>query len=313
MLCLFRSRISDAGRLSSNVFRAHTRPSINSNITSPRGYATSKLPSASKIPPRPPRPSAAQPPRIPIKNLDVNTNWKRTQLAENLFKQGDRILYQSVRRTTFFRVNSWLLGAGAALGIATIWANGFLDPKTFQKTGNRFAKYLPIAYTIVGVFLGSLLGIAWTRTRFHVHSIALVQHSAKVLLQIHYRSAFPFVKRSFVVEPYNLSTSAGFPNATKIPQRLLPRAPSESSPSEFTAGVIRETFKTISRSFFHLTDAFAAYFLRRGMYDIEIEQEVKGVNKTEKYIMDATGMYLMERDVPVLWDIVVVNDPNGRY
>lgn len=99
-----------------------------------------------------------------------------------------------------------------------------------------------------------------------------------------------------------------------MPQRLIPRAPSESSPSAFTAGVIRETFKTISRSFFHIFDAFGAYFLRRGMYDIEIEQEIEGKKKTEKYTMDVAGMYLMDREeVPALWDIVVVNDPYGRY
>lgn len=314
MLCLFRSRISDAARLSSNTLRAHVRPSVNSNIISLRGYATAKPPSAPKISPRPPRPSAIKPPRIQVKNTDVNTDWKRAQLAEKLYKDGERILYQSGRRTSFFRVNSWLLGGAAAFGIATFYGGGLTYPKTHQETGNKYASYVAASYTVSCAVFGAVLAIAWNRTRFHVHSIALVQHSAKVLLQITHRSAFPFVKRSFVVEPYHLSTSAAFPNATKLPQRLFPEDPSESSPSAFTAGVIRETLKTISRSFFYIWDAFAAYFLRRGMYDIEVEREIKGQKKTEKYIMDAAGMYLMDReDVPALWDIVVVNDPYGRY
>lgn len=116
------------------------------------------------------------------------------------------------------------------------------------------------------------------------------------------------MKKSFIVLPEQFTISDPFAAAVQLPQSLFPSAPNESAgPAAFTAGVLRETFKSISKSIFRVFEYFHNYFTGSGLYKIEIMGEE---NKKKTYNMDAGANYLLnQRDIPALWDVVETKDP----
>lgn len=143
----------------------------------------------------------------------------------------------------------------------------------------------------------------------HIHSIDLVQKSSSVFMQVTVRSGFPFVKRRLIIQPQDMVVDSRFITAYGLPAILVPAAPSESSPSAFTAGVLRETLKSFSKFFYSIFDAARVFFSEEGIIKIDIMQEKKGEKRTNKYFLDAAGLFLQEKDKIILWDLVDTKDP----
>lgn len=312
LLTLLRSSTRCTGGLSSNVLRAPFRYSSTSIAFSSRGYATSRPPP--KNPRR--RDHVAKPPspvrsagRPPIAVSD-NSPARRIQYAERIFTAGDRTLYRSTSRTTFFRVFAWSLSTIAAAGLIYHWQSGLLDINTFKDLKHEYPVVVHGAFILTSVFLGAALGWTVMRSWNHVHSIDLVQKAGSTLLQVTVRSGIPFVKRRVTIPPQRMVVDARFVAAYGLPAMLVPAAPSESSPSAFTAGVLRETMKAFSRFFYSIFDGARIFFSSEGIITVEIKDESRP-DRSTKYFIDASALYLQEQDKIVLWDIIDTKDPYG--
>lgn len=311
MLC---GRILNAVPLSSGFLRIHAQHSTKSNIPLFRRYATRPSRSGNKT--RPPQPRPPPQSNVPPSHQTItrprppnsgDARLNKIETANRLLKSGDKILYKSGRRTTVFRVNSWAIAFSAALGIATSWSAGLLNLKTFQQSEHQYPILIVLGESAAGLFLGGILGIALKRSWKHIHTIRLIQQSGKNCLQVTYRSGIPFIKRSFIIQPHDFTVNDPFGAVAHLPDSLIPSAPRETSPSVFVAGVIRETLRSISRSFYYVFDYFRAYLRSQGLYKVDIVEGKKGIRRFD---MDASAEYLLnEKNDPVLWDIVEIRDP----
>lgn len=243
--------------------------------------------------------------------MNENSIARKIQYAERLYNAGDRILYQSTSNTTFFRAFAYSLTTLAALGITSLWAAGFLQLDTFRDLGHESPVLVYTAFTITGFFLSAAASWALVKTWGHVHKIDLVQQSGSIFLQVTVRSGIPFAKRRLVIAPQKMVVDYRFVAPYGLPSSLIPVAPSETSPSAFTAGVLRETMKSFSRFFYSIFEAARVFFSQEGIITVETTEEKKGKKRTEKYYLDASAPFLLENEKPVLWEIINTKDPSG--
>lgn len=307
---ILRSSVRSTGKSPSAILKQPFRCPSTLDTLPLRGYATARPPPKAPLrrpPPSKPPPYAQTAARPPSSAGLKSTTWK-THNAERLFNLGDRTLYQSSKRTTFFRVFAFSLTGVSALGITYFFSSGLLDLKTYEEMGHDHPIAVPIAFAVVSLFLGAAAAWSLLRTWNHIHSIKLVKQSGNVLLQVNVRSGIPFLKRSLIIPPQQILVDSNFIATYNMPSLLVPRAPSETSPSAFTAGIIRETMKNISRFFYAIFDGARIFFSQEGVLTVEIQQEKKGVESTERYFMDAGALYLQEHDKIVLWDLVDTKD-----
>lgn len=231
-------------------------------------------------------------------------------MAEKLFNSGDKILYQSTRRTTNFRVNAWMLSSLALLGLGYFYSNRLLDINYYREIGHDHPILVCVAFSTTSFFLAAAATWTFKKSLNHVDSIELVQKSSAVFLQVTYRRFIPFLKKSFIIRPSDMVVDGRYVVMMSIPEFLHPNPPSETSPSAFTYGVIRETLKSVSRFFYQIFDSARAFFSQEGIISADMKEVKDGKEKTTEYYMDAGGLYLQQNGKIALWDLVELNEPN---
>lgn len=313
MLCTSRGNLFRAGRILSGARTIQTRFPTTPSFISLRSYAATRPPASVKGAPRP-SPNIAQPRRTPPRpntyGIDEIRRLRKIDLAEQLYKSGDKLLYQSTNRTTRFRLTSWGLSFLCGAGIFYFWQNNLLDLEYFKAIGHDHPNLVLFAFATTSIFLGAALGWAFKKSMNNVDRLDLVQKSGAVFVQITVRRPVPFLKRSFVVRPQDVVVDDRVVAMMSIPESLLASAPSESSPSAFTWGVIRESLRSVSRFFYNIFDSARVFFSQEGIISIDVSTQKGDKTKVERYFMDAGGLYFHHEEKKIaLWELVEARDP----
>lgn len=318
---LLRRTALTTERLSCGTIRTQLRTPTTSNVLLPRGYATGKPAPPLKKPPPPPLSkalgAARSSRRVPPPSVTSSEfiAQRRNGIIEKLFNSGDRTLFRSTGRTTRFRVTAWTLTLLAALGITNFWLSGFFDVGTFRETQHDNPGLVYGAFIIASLFLGAVAGWTLKKSWNHIDSIDLIQKSGNIMMQVTVRSGVPYMKKRMIVKPQHILVDPRVIEVTRMPQMFIPQAPSERSPSAFTAGVLRETVRSFSRFFYQVFDAARFFFSEEGFIKLDIKEERKGKLRTESYYLDNGGEFLFDNKderVVFLWDLVDMKQPYGR-
>jgi len=294
----------------SSLFRAcksqpiRTRPFFTSSFSSStRRYATAPLPR--RLASNPPPVSGTLKSRTTSSNLNDIRKLRKVELAERLYNSGNTLLYKAGGRLRAYRIRCYV---GALLCVAAIQLNIHVKMFDFEELKRRgIPKFVGGIYILVGIFLSAVA--AWCINRAHgqIQSIQLVKKLDSVFMEVTATRRIPFLKRRFLVTPYDMQVDSRLIAFKKVPTWMLTRDLNESSPSAVTASVIKNTARVVSRSFFHVFSAFRQFFQQTGMLSVYFTHTAGGSNTNyETLSLDMGGEYLMkegEQDKQVLFDL----------
>lgn len=275
-----------------------------------RRYATARAPSVPKMRTSKPPARPAAPKRGPTSdNLDAATKLMKVQLAEQVYSEGKTLLYRAPRRLTYYRIQNWVLAAAASGTIAWMIADRMFDAEMWKSRGIAYPQAIRVVYTIVGAFLAAIAGVCVYRPGGHVHTIGLVKQLDNVFLQVSVRTRLPFAKRRHVIQPYNLLLDPRLAAMKEIPDWMISQSPDESSPSAFTAGVLSNSLRAISRFFFSIFASARQFISLEGIISVDLLKEEAGTRQILRgFYLDADGQYLTYEKGEALLNIATFKD-----
>ena len=217
-----------------------------------------------------PVPAKARPPTSKSARLVGGElqKFQKTELAEQLYENGQRLLYAASWQLTWFRILSYGLGATIVAFLANEMNRGFLDIRENARRGvNNLVIYTQV---FVGAFLAAIAGVVFWRAGRNVETIKLVKDVGNVVsIQIRSRGALPFMRRTDLFKPHALEAVPTVNYAPHpIPESLALGPVNTDSRGAMIKGVVSNTPRHVLRGLFWSIGGLKQLFARSAIIDV---------------------------------------------